>query len=192
MIFRLRPHFVIQPRDGFDVVIQNFRPLIENQLQGIPVAAEIGDEDFDVRAWRLRANLADRFRPHFGAAVFQFVTIDTGDDDMAKLHRCNGMADAPWLIQIECRRPARRDVAKTAASRADIAKNHQRCGARRPAFAHVGAFGALANRVKPLLVHELQQPAISLAAGHFHFQPGRLASHRQRFGQYQIDSEINP
>ena len=87
VILGLRADLVVEPRDGFDVVVEDFGLLVEDELQGVPVAAEIGDEDFDAGAGGLQADLADRLGPDRRAAVGQLVAVDAGDDDVLEVHR---------------------------------------------------------------------------------------------------------
>jgi hypothetical protein len=114
--------------------------------------------------------------PDGGAAVGEFISIHTGDDGMAQVHLGDGVADTHWLIQIERGRAAGGDVAEPAAAGADIAQDHQRGGASCPALAHVGALGALADRMELLVVHQIQQARVAGAGGHLHLEPGRLAT----------------
>jgi len=47
VVFSLGPHDGVEAADGFHVVVEDFGSLVEDELQGVPVAAEVGDEDFD-------------------------------------------------------------------------------------------------------------------------------------------------
>src|SRR5690606_18620472 len=77
------------------------------------------------------------------------------------------------LEWIDSFRPARGHGTESARPRADVAEDHERGGARAPAFAHVGAVAALADRVQLVLAHDLAHLAIVLAGGQFHPQPLR-------------------
>ena len=59
-ILGLRADGAIEAGHSFQVVVEDFRAFIENQLQGFPLAAEVGDEDLDggaggdcLRTWRM-------------------------------------------------------------------------------------------------------------------------------------------
>ena len=188
MIFRLGTDALVQARNGLDVVIEDVGLFVENRLECVPISTEIGDENFDVGVRGLEADLADRLGPYFGAAVGQFVSINAGDDNVIESHRGNGVTDASGFVEIEGRRPAGGDVAETAAARADVAEDHERRGAGAPAFAHVGTFCGLADGVEVLVVYEFREPSVTLAAGHFHFQPGRF-SHRGSHGRGAVGEE---
>ena len=67
------------------------------------------------------------------------------------------------LIVIHRQRRAFLDRAESAAARAHVAQDHEGGGAVVPAFAHVGASRALANRVQPQPPDEFLQIAIVLS-----------------------------
>jgi hypothetical protein len=182
MIFGLRADGGIEAWDGFEIVIEDLGFLVEDFLEGVPVAAEIGDEDFDADAGGLEADLADGVSPDGGATVGQLIAIDAGDDDVLEGHFGDRLADSAGLVEIECGRASGGDVAEAAASGADVAEDHEGGGARVPAFAHVGTHGRLADGVELFFVNEVEEAAVALAGGHFHLQPGRLASEVWGFG----------
>ena len=115
-------------------------------------------------------------RPRLRAAVGQLIPIHARDHDVPQVHDPHRIANPSRLIQVQLRRPARRDVAEAAASRADIAQDHQSRRPRAPAFSHVRALGGLADGVQAMIVHQSLELGIPLATGHFHLQPRRLAS----------------
>src|SRR4051812_10835175 len=110
--------------------------------------------------------MANRLGPDLRTAIGELVAVDAGDHAMFEAHRSNRFANAPRFVEVECRRTTGGDVAESAASRADIAEDHQRGGPSAPALAHVGALGALADGVKFLVVDKLLQIRITLSAGH--------------------------
>ena len=158
---------LIEARDRLDVVIQDVGLLVQHFLQCIPVAAEVGDKDFDTGAGGLQANLTDRLGPDSRAAVGKLVAIDAGDDRVLQPHRRDGFSDAHRLVQIQRRRSSRRDVAEAARAGADVAQDHQCRRPGGPALAHVGASRRLADGVEPLVVHQVQELQISPPAGIF-------------------------
>ena len=174
MVFGLGADGAVESRDGFDVVVEDVGFLVEDELKGIPVAAEIGDEDFDAGAGGLEANLTDGFGPDACAAVGEFIAVDAGDDSVLEVHAADCVADAAGLVEVEGWGAAGGDVAEAAASGADIAEDHERGGTGGPAFTHVGAFGGLADGVEAVFVDEVQEVEILLAGGHFHAEPGGL------------------
>jgi hypothetical protein len=64
--------------------------------------------------------------------------------------------------------------AKTAASRADVAEDHDRRRLARPAFAEIGALRALAHGVEFVLVDDFRRLLINRAARNFRAKPRRL------------------
>ena len=85
----------------------------------------------------------------------------------------DGFGDAPRLVVIDRQRAAFLHGAETAAARADVAEDHERGGAPVPAFAHVRAGGALADRMQIQVCDELFQFAIILAHGSGRAKPFR-------------------
>ena len=119
-----------------------------------------------------------------GAAVGLVVTIDAGDDGVAQSHAGDGFGDAQRFFFIgRADRFARRDGAKAAGTRADVAQNHEGCGAMLPAFAHVGAASAFADGVQIEGAHDALQVLIAFAAQEFDAEPfGARVSVRRRRG----------
>ena len=175
MVFGLGADGAVEAGDGFEVVAEDFGLFVEDELEGVPVAAEIGDEHLDIGAGGLEANLADGVGPDGGAAIVEFIAVDAGDDDVLEVHGRDGRAHAGGLFKIERRWPAGGDVAESAGASADIAEDHDSGGAGGPAFAKIGAFGALADGVQALVVDEVEELEVFAAGGHFHFEPGGLA-----------------
>ena len=63
---------------------------------------------------------------------------------------------------------------ETAATRAGVAKNHERGRALVPAFANVGAVGALANRVQGVCAHQFPQTVEVFSTRKTHPKPRRM------------------
>jgi len=81
-------------------------------------------------------------------------------------------ATRPGSSTIEPRRAARLHVAEAAASGTDVPQDHKGGGLLVPAFADVGATGALAYRMQALLAHELFEFEIILAMWQFTLSQG--------------------
>ena len=71
--------------------------------------------------------------------------------------RATAAADARRLVGSSALGPARLHVAEAAGARAQVAADHERGRAVRPALAEVRARGGLADGVEPLLAHEREQ-----------------------------------
>jgi hypothetical protein len=117
----------------------------------------------------LGADLLDGFGPDLCAAVVEFVAIYAGDDDVAEVHDSDGVAYSFGFVEVEFGWAACGDVAEAAGAGADVAEDHEGGGAGGPAFAHVGAFGGLADGVKAMVVDHAEKLGIFFACGHFHF-----------------------
>ena len=135
-------------------MIQDFGGGIHDDLHGVVVALEIGDEDLDVTAGNALVNRANGHREEFSAAVFAIVTIDAGDDGVFEPHQGDGLSDSARLIHIHFERRAFLDGAEAAAARAHVAENHERGGALIPALADVRTGGGFAHRVEFQLLDE--------------------------------------
>ena len=80
---------------------------------------------------------------------------------MPQFHYCRRLSDSAWLVEVQDRWPARFNVTKTATARAYISENHDRRGAAPPAFAHIGALGRFADRMKPMFINNRPDFGIS-------------------------------
>jgi hypothetical protein len=76
-----------------------------------------------------------------------------------------GLGYARGLVEVELRRAAGLDRAEIARARADVAQDHQRGGAARPAFADVRATCALADGVELVLLHHTEGRVVGWAGG---------------------------
>jgi hypothetical protein len=176
MVFGLGADGAVEAGDGFEVVVEDFGFLVEHELQGLPVAAEIGDEDFNAGAGGLDSDLADGLCPDVCAAVVELVAVDAGDDDVIEAHQADGVAHTAGFVEVEGGGASGGDVAEAAASGADVAEDHEGGGTGVPAFAHVGALGGLADGVELVGVDQVEEAGKALTGGHFHLQPGGLAA----------------
>ncbi len=170
-VFGLGADFSVLRRDGFGVVVEDVGFGVEDGLEGVPFAAEIGDEDFDGGVGIFGADVADGFGPDLGAAVGEFVAVDGGDDAMLEFHEGDGFGDAAGLVEVERGRAAGGDVAEAAGAGADVAEDHDGGGAAGPAFAHVGAFGGFADGVELVVVDGLAEGGVGGAGGEFDAEP---------------------
>ncbi len=84
-------------------------------------------------------------------SIAQIIAIDRGDHDVTKPHLAHGLGQAPGLVGIRRHGPPMRDVAEGAASRAEVAEDHEGGGAVAEALVDVRARGFLAHRHQPVL-----------------------------------------
>jgi hypothetical protein len=109
-----------------------------------------------------------------GPAVGKVVAGHAGDDRVGKAQLGEDRRHAGWLVGIGRQRFAGGDVAELARARAQAAQDHDGQGLGVPAFAHVGARGALAHRVQSQGVHALAKIEEDLARGQAGANPRRM------------------
>jgi hypothetical protein len=142
---------------------EHIRIGVEHGVDVLGLALEVAGQDLErhVRAGRLDA--ADGLGPVRRAAVGQVVAVDAGDHRVLEAELGQGLGHAARLVRIRGQGTPGRHVAEAARAGADVAQDHDGQRAPAPALADVGAAGALADRVQPLLAH---QP--------LHLEEGRL------------------
>ena len=146
-VARVGPDAPVEAGDGFGVVIQNLRRLVQDGVEGIPVAAEVRDQHLDGAARVALADRADRGGELRGAAVGQVVAVDRGDDGVRETQLPRGLGDARGLVGVDGSGLALADGAEAAVPRADVAQQHEGGGAfPGPTLMDVGAPRLLAHR----------------------------------------------
>ena len=98
---RARPHLGIEPRHGFEIVVEHIGAGRDDGLDRAVLAQEIGDQHLDRRVGRGGADRRDRPREMRGAAVVEIVAIDRGHDDMVEAEPRHRVADPLGLVRIE-------------------------------------------------------------------------------------------
>ena len=167
------------PRHGLDVVGEHLGPRLEDLLQEVGLAVEVGDQVLHPGVGVELVDDADRLGVQPGATVGQVVARDAGDGGVAQLHLLHGLGDTARLVSVERLGLAGVDLAEVAASCALVTTDEEGRLAVLPALEDVGAAGLLAHRVEPLALHEVLQ----LGVGGAHRGPGldpfRLALDRR-------------
>src|SRR5580704_2170780 len=139
----------VEARDGFGVVIEDIGLGGQDYTERIPVAAKIGDQDFDFAARDPAADLFDGSREDVGAAIFLVVAVDRGHYRVSQAHSRHGFRDAIGFFLVwRAHRFARRDSAEPACPGTNVAQDHESGGAVLPALAHVWTAGALTDGVE--------------------------------------------
>ena len=131
--------------DGFEVVIEDVRAGVHDQLESPVAVVEIGDEDFDDDVGVDLADGADGFAEVFGTAVLEVIASDGGDDDVLEVHPVGGLGDAGGFVGFEGVGLGGLDRAETAGTGALVPGDHEGGGALPPAFPTVWALGFLAD-----------------------------------------------
>jgi hypothetical protein len=94
-----------------------------------------------------------------------------GDHAVLHAHQLHRFGHAHGLFPVDLRGTAGSDGAETAGAGADIAEDHERSGAGSPAFAHVRAVAAFADRVQLVFIDEPADVKVIFTGGQFHAQP---------------------
>jgi hypothetical protein len=117
----------------------------------------------------------NRLRPNRCTAIGQFISVHARNDDMAKVHQAQALRNAAWLVVVKRSGATRLDIAEPARTSACIAEDHDGCGASAPTLTHVWATCFLANSVQAMLIDDLPEARVPVAAGHSRSQPIGLA-----------------
>jgi hypothetical protein len=127
---------------------------VEHDVDVRRVALEVGRQHLDGSIWIPVTDGADRRGPDTGPAVIQLVARDTRDDAVPQVHLRHGVGDPPGLTEIELGW-APVAIAQKLQDRVQMLPRIITVAVRaRPAFAEVGALGALAHGVKLVLIDE--------------------------------------
>ncbi len=186
----LHTHGFLQAFDGFEIVIKNVGFGVEHGVEIVEATFPIRSEHFDRAVGILVAHRADRGGPDRGATVFQFVAGNRGDHTVAQTHLGDGVGDASGFAEVELGGAAGLDRAEVAGARANVTEDHHRGRAARPAFAEVGALGALANGVEFVGINQLAHCLIAGTGGELGTEPGRFAGGIHRLARKHTSSRI--
>src|ERR1035437_6122332 len=171
---RIRPHALVEALDGFRVVVQDLRPLVEDGRERRLAAEEIRDEDLDRDAGGERPNLPNRGGEVRGTAVGQLVAVNRGHDGVPDPERFHGLGHVPRLLRVERPPGPLGDRAEAAVPRADVAHEHEGGGlVDAPALEEIRAARFLADRIEMLVRHERRNAARQPVVVHAHLQPLR-------------------
>ena len=75
-VLGLRAHGGVEARRSLNVVVEDVRAGCEDGRQGLPIALEVRDQDFDARLGAKAMYCRDRPGEDARPAVWQFVAID--------------------------------------------------------------------------------------------------------------------
>ncbi len=172
LVDRLGPHTAIEPRYRLDVVVEDLRPFVEHDLEGIPEATEVGDEHLDGTARDLLADLANGLGEDRCTTIFTLIPVDRGDDSVFEAHQPSSFGDAARFVPVEpLVGAARHHGTEATGAGADVAQDHEGRRTGRPTLAHVRAPGALAHRVELMVVDDVDEVFIGRAVGQLHAEP---------------------
>src|SRR5258706_1712645 len=179
-IVAARPRLLVEPRHRLQVVVHHVgRRGSEDFQRAIEASAEIRDQYFERGLRAQLAHRSDAVDEVLGAAVAQVVPVHAGDDHIAERELRNGLGEVPRLLGIRGERPAVRHVAERAASRADVAEDHEGRRALAEALGDVRAGGFLAHGVQLLPAQDVLDLVEARAGARgAHADPRRLGQRR--------------
>jgi hypothetical protein len=154
-------------------VVHDVGARVEDRVEVLVLAAQVGNQDLDADARAEPADLADRLREDERAPVGQVVARYRGEHRELEPHVLDRLRDAPGLVRVERRRDAASYGAEPAAARADVAQQHERRRAAAPALGDVGAVRAVTDRVQPVDLDDLLGPAERVPVVELDLEPRR-------------------
>ena len=158
-----RAHGPLQPRHRLEVVVEDIRPGVDDRLQRVGIALEVGDEDLDAGARPASADRPDRGGEGGGAAVGKVVAGDGGHDGEGESHPVDGLGDPLGFAGVEGDGPPGVDEAEAAGAGAALAVDHEGRGAVGPALEDVRAARLLAHGDEVEVADRLLQPQVVVA-----------------------------
>ncbi len=162
-------------------------------IEGVPVAAKIGDEHFHLAAGKPVANLLNGAGKDARAAIRLIVAIHAGDHGVTQAHARSSFRDAQRLVLIgRAGGLAGRHGAEATGARTNIAEDHEGGRAMFPALAHVRAARGFANGVEVEGAHDALQVVVAIAAEELHAQPvgPRMGVRRRHRGHVAVGDDV--
>jgi len=167
-------NLTIEAWNRFGVVIEYVRLDRKDNVQGIPIAAKIGNQDFDLASWNAVTNLFNRACEDAGTPIRLIITIDARDHSVTQLHARGCFSDTVRFFLIgRADGLSGRHRTKTASACANVSEDHERSRAMLPAFSHVGAAGGFADRMEIERPHDALEIVIFFATEEFDAKPVR-------------------
>ena len=139
---------LLEPPDSLQIVVEDVRARIHDDLKRRVITVEIRDQDLDSHPGRGVTHLADRLREDARPTVGQVIAGDTRDHDVLQAERADRLGDASRFVVVEPGRPAGLHRAEPACPGAGVTEDHDRRGALVPALSDVRAVGLFADGVQ--------------------------------------------
>lgn len=174
----------VEAGNGFGVVVENVWLDGEDEVEGVPIAAKIRDQNFHLAAGDASANFYYGAGEDVCAAIGLIIAIDAGDHGVTQSHAGRGFGYAGRFVFVgRANGLARRDSAESAGASADVSQDHEGGRAMFPAFAHVGAASGFTDGMEIEGAHDALEVVIFFAAKEFNAKPVRArVGIRQRDG----------
>ena len=174
-----RPDAEVEPRHGFQVVVEHIRTRIDHHMRRVALTQEVWGQDFDRRLWRGGADGQDDIGEMLGAAVGQVVPIHRGDHDVPKSHLAHRVGDAAGFGGVQGLWQTGGDIAEGAGPGADLAHDHHGGVGLAPTLPDIRAGRLFAYGGEPVRLHDLAGFGVAGRARRAHAQPGGFAQHRR-------------
>ena len=149
----------IEPRDGFNIVIQNVGRRLYHFADRLVFPLEIRDQNFYLHPRGRLPHLVHGTREDTGAFVVPVIPVHRGYDYMRDPRVVfpefrDRRGHPGGLFPVEFAAFSRLHVAEAAASRADVPQDHESERSGPPALPYVRALGLLAHGVKSEFAHK--------------------------------------
>ena len=165
-------YFMGQALDGLDVLGKDFKAGIDYRLDGAQFTVKIRGQGFYHHLRGTRFNRADAGCVVRRTTIIQIITVNRGEYDVAQGHQLDRFCGVFRLFLVQ---PAVRVAgiyrAEAAGAGTDRAHQHDGGGAVRPALAHVGAMGFLADGAQTVFADVALDRFKAISAGCLDAQP---------------------
>jgi hypothetical protein len=175
----------VKARDGFGVVVENDGACLDDGGEGVWIAFEVWDQDFDLNVGRAVANGADGGGEDTGAAIGGVIAVDGGDDRVIDAEGLDGLREAEGFKLVDGVGATGVDGAEAAGACAGVTQNHKGGGAAVVALADIWAAGFLTDGVELLAGDKVVDHFEAFASGELCLEPGRFALARG-FGGHAV------
>ena len=183
---RLRPHGAVQPRNSFDIMVEDIGLSIEDNIQCFFTPHEIWDKHFNRTIWNPFSDLLNRAGENVRTAIIKFIAIDGRNNGMTKIHQRNRFAYSSRLIFINKVHLSRLHITKTATASAGVTENHERSRSGIPALTHIRTACLFANGMEFSLFDHVLQTGIILPSGNTSFQPFRFSLNNRCIQRFYV------
>ena len=164
----------------FDIVSEDVRTGVDQDLQVRLVSFEVADEGLDAQIRASDPGLANGVGPNRSTTICEVVPVNRRNNNVPQARFGQHLGDAARLVKVSDSRSPRFDIAKTAGAGAGVPENHDRGGAAAPALANIRAGRFLANGMEPKISKSVSQSHIGITSGCFGSDPLGLAWHGKR------------
>src|ERR1041385_7887276 len=142
-----------------------------SRIQCSLVSVKGRNQDLDLAIGIHRANFPDCFGPVSCATIGQVVSINGSNHRVSKIQVFHFYGNVMRLFRVEIAGFTFSNGAESAMTSADIAAEHERGSAIRPAFEDVRATGFLTNRVKVQTLNKLQHIVLISRVAQLYAEP---------------------